>query len=380
MEKKNSKKTKNNKNGKQTFKKSLNKTKTKRKPIRIGFVINEMSREPDRSSTLRIGLTALNRGHEVFFISVGDLMYEDDEKIRAKACVPEQKKYSSVENLSKELKKIPNEKYKKMSVSDLDVLMLRYDPSLESAERDWARFIALDFGMFAIKHGVIVLNNPGGLSKSRNKLYLQHFPEDIRPKTIVTRDRGQIKEFFNNHEKVVLKPLFGSEGRNVFLVHDKEVPNVNQMIDAVSRDGYVIAQEYLVDSEKGDMRLFLMNGEPLMYKGQYAAVRRLQTNGDLRNNISAGGKSRKVRITKDVLRICDIVRPRLIQDGMFLVGLDIAGDKLLEINVFMPGALGSIEKINGIDFTEPIVNALERKVEYMKYYKRKFDNNEMATL
>ncbi|MBD3253169.1 glutathione synthase [Candidatus Pacearchaeota archaeon] len=346
----------------------------------IGFVVNNMFSEHPRSSTLKMGLTAFNRGHHIYFISVGDLSYDHDEKIRAKACCPAQKRYTSLDSFSRDLKDIPREGYRKIDVADLDVLMLRYDPSLEPPTRDWARFIALDFGMFAIKSGVIVLNNPGGLSKSRNKLYLQHFPEDIRPKTVITRDRNELKKFFDENQKVVLKPLFGSEGRNVFLVHEKEIPNVNQMIDAVSRDGYVIAQEYISSSEDGDIRLFVMNGEPLIHKGAYAAVKRVKTNGDLRNNIGAGGKAKKAKITKDVLRIVDIVRPRLVQDGMFLVGLDIAGDKLLEINVFMPGALNSVERITGVDFTEAIVDALERKVEYMTYYKRKFDNNEMATM
>ena len=80
------------------------------------------------------------------------------------------------------------------------------------------------------------------------------------------------------------------------------------------------------------------------------------------------------------LQIAEIVRPKLVQDGMFLVGLDIVGDKLMEINVFTPGGLGSAQKLEGVNFTEAVLDAIERKVEYMNFYRRKFDNREMATL
>ena len=155
---------------------------------------------------------------------------------------------------------------------------------------------------------------------------------------------------------------------------------MDQMFEAVSRDGYVIAQKYLSNVEKGDIRIFLMNGKPLMKDGKYAAFKRVNKGNDIRNNISVGGKPRKAIITEDMKRIMDIIRPRLVQDGMFLVGLDIVGDKLIEINVFCPGGFENVEKVTGINFAVPVVDALERKVQYRDYYKGKFDNNEMATL
>ena len=100
----------------------------------------------------------------------------------------------------------------------------------------------------------------------------------------------------------------------------------------------------------------------------------------MRSNIHAGGKLRQAEITGDHLKIAEIVRPKLVQDGMFLVGLDIVGDKLMEINVFSPGGLGSAQKFEGVNFTHAVLHAMERKVEYMKYYRRNFDNIEMATL
>jgi glutathione synthase len=152
------------------------------------------------------------------------------------------------------------------------------------------------------------------------------------------------------------------------------------MIDAVSRDGYVIAQEYLPAAEQGDTRLFIMNGQPLRYKGKYAAFRRVRSEGDMRSNIHAGGILAQAEVDATALRIAEIVRPKLVADGMFLVGLDIVGDKLMEINVFSPGGLGSAQKFEGVNFNFAVIRALERKVQYMSFYQRKFNNVDLATL
>ena len=137
---------------------------------------------------------------------------------------------------------------------------------------------------------VIVLNDPNGLAKAMNKMYFQLFPEEVRPATLITRDKEEIRTFAKEHgNNIVLKPLQGSGGSNVFLVRKDDMANLNQMVEAVSRDGYVIAQEYLPAAAEGDTRLFLMNGEPLRYKGKYAAFRRIRSGEDMRSNIHAGG-------------------------------------------------------------------------------------------
>lgn len=351
------------------------------KNIKIGVVVNGIDTlDIGESTILMTAVEAINRGHKVYFMGVGDLSYDRDEQISAIAAYANGKEYSNSEEYLKALKESYEEKPHNLSVSDLDVLMLRNDPSLEPPERSWAQSIMLDFGMLATQHGVIVLNSPGGLSKSRNKLYLQHFPKEIFPRTIITRNGDELRKFFDEEKKVVLKPLSGSEGRNVFLVHGKDASNMNQMFEAVSRDGYVIAQKYMPEVEKGDVRIFLMNGEPLMMDGQYAAFKRVKKGSDIRNNISQGGKPLKAKITDEMKDIIDIVKPRLIQDGMFLVGLDLLGNRLLEINVYCPGGFANIEKVTGINFAPMVVDALERKVDYKARYKGKFDNNQMATL
>jgi glutathione synthase len=152
------------------------------------------------------------------------------------------------------------------------------------------------------------------------------------------------------------------------------------MIDALTRDGYVIAQEYLEEAEQGDTRLFMMNGRPFKFKGHYAAFKRERQGDDIRSNVHAGGTIAQAKITERDLRIAEIVRPKLVADGMFLVGLDIVGDKLMEVNVFSPGGLGSAQTFEKVNFAQGVIGALERKVDYMESYKRRFSNVQMNTL
>jgi len=311
----------------------------------------------------------------------GDFSYGTDDKIHATARSVHKAKYKLSDTYLTDLKST-NARIEKITVDDLDVLMLRSDPSAEIGHRNWAQAAGIIFGRMAMRHGVIVLNDPDGLAKAMNKMYFQGFPEEVRPTTLITRDRAEIKAFAKDQEskKIIVKPLQGSGGQGVFMVDEHNLSNLNQMIDAVSRDGYVIAQEYLDAAVEGDIRLFVMNGTALRYKGKYAAFWRKRAGDDIRSNIHAGGTQAQAIITPKMLEIVEIVRPKLVQDGMFLVGLDIVGDKLMEINVFSPGGLGSAQQFEGVNFAHAVVHSLERKVQYMTYYRRNFDNVDLNTL
>ncbi len=347
--------------------------------MRIGFLVNDITTEKAGFTTTRLASEAVNQGHEIFLFGVGDLAYDSDEYIRARARTVSKKSYTSHETFFKEIQG-PKAVNERITVDDLDVLMLRNVPSDDFIKRPWASTTATEFGRIAMRHGVIVLNDPNGLAKASSKIYLQLFPEEVRPHTLITRDNNEIKAFGKEMGTIVLKPLQGSGGASVFLVRPDDLPNINQMIDAVSRDGYVIAQEYLPAAAEGDTRLFMMNGRPLMVKGKYAAFRRVRHGDDMRSNIHAGGKLAPAQVTEEALRIAEIVRPKLVQDGMFLIGLDVVGDKLMEINVFSPGGLGSIQKMTKVNFCRIVIDALDRKVHYGKFYGRNFRNVEMNTL
>ncbi len=343
--------------------------------MRIGFVVNTFESQEAGATTYRLAAECVNRGYETWLMSTGNFSYNDDNSIGAFARGVPPGNYTSEKLLAVFKSDAAINRW--ITVDDLDVLLLR---SVPFVQRAWAQGAGINFGRLAMRHGVIVLNDPNGLGKANNKLYLQTFPESVRPRTLVTRFTSRIEAFARKEGTIILKPLQGSGGAGVFIVRPTDVHNLEEIIHAVSRDGYVIAQEYLPAAAAGDTRLFLMNGVPLQCRGRYAAFRRIRTGDDIRSNIHAGGRLRRAKLDDTMLRLAEIVRPRLVEDGMFLVGLDIVGDKLMEINVFSPGGLGSAQKFEKVNFTAEVINALERKVQYMKFYRRNFANTELATL
>ena len=347
--------------------------------MRIAFFVNDVQTEKSGYTTTRLAYTATNRGHEVWFIGANDFAYDPDDMIRARARQVTPRKYKSLDSYLRVMQG-PTAIEERISVRDLDVLMLRSDPADDAVKRPWAQNVGILFGQFAVRQGVVVVNDPTTLANAMNKMYFQLFPEEVRPRTLITRDRTEIRHFAKEEGTVVIKPVQGSGGTGVFLVRPDDLPNLNQMIDSVSRDGYVIVQEYLKEAEQGDMRFFMMNGQPLRHRGRYAAFRRNRSGGDLRSNLHAGGKKAQAIVDDRALRIAEIVRPKLVADGMFLVGLDIVGDKLMEVNVFRPGGLGSAYEFEKVSFSGVVMDALERKVQYAQFYKRVFNNIDMATL
>ncbi|MGI8891948.1 MAG: glutathione synthetase [Bacteroidia bacterium] len=348
--------------------------------MRIGFIINDIQTEYSGYTTVKLAQTAHNKGHDAYLIGVGDLIYNPDGQMGGKAYRAPGEKYKTGESYLKALK---SEKaiVKNITSIDLDVLMLRNDPAAENENRGWARIAGVVFAQLAVENGVIVLNDPGSLSDAFNKMYFQHFPETIRPRTLITRDVKEIRKFFEEQKnKIILKPLQGSGGQGVFIVQEDDAVNLNQMVEAIGRDGYVIAQEYLPEAVEGDVRLFVMNGHALKRDGKYAAFRRKNEGKDIRSNVSRGGKVFPVKVDETMLQIVETVRPKLVKDGMFLVGLDIVGNKLMEINVFSPGGLNIGGDLYEVNFTEFVIENIEKKVRYKLNYNDKIDNKTLATL
>ncbi len=343
--------------------------------MKIGFVVNVMDSDASGATTYRLAAECVNRGHDAWILSTGTLAYNPDDTLGGHARTVPPGHYTS----DSFLQALRSSKAIQATVvlDECDVLFLRSNPA---AQHPWAQFAGVQFGRLAMRRGVLVLNDPNGLAKASNKLYLQTFPERVRPRTLVTRSRDRIRSFLEDEGVIIVKPLLGSGGSGVFILRREDRRNFDEIVGAVTRDGYLIAQEYLPAAAAGDTRMFLMNGLPLVQQGRYAAFRRIRTGDDLRSNIHAGGKLRRAEVDESMLRVAEEVRPRLIEDGMFLVGLDLAGDKLMEINVFSPGGLGSAQLFEKVDFAPVVVESLERKVESRRAEPGRFTNVELATL
>lgn len=349
--------------------------------MKIAFILDDVATEDDRYTSMKLAHTMHNSGHEVYLSDVRNLAYYPDGHMGVKVRRAPKKSYKTQQEYVADAKgdKAITEK---LMAPDLDVLLIRNDPSAAPANEPWAQLPGVVFGQVATQDGVIVLNDPFTLSDSVNKMYFQQFPEDVRPRALITRDAQEIKDFYkeNKEKGIVIKPLQGSGGKGVFMVNEESAPNLNSMIEADLRDGYIIAQEYIPEAAKGDIRLFMVNGEIFECDGKVAAIHRFNESGDARSNIAAGGSVKKAKITDRIREIAERVRPKLVKDGVFIVGLDIAGDKLLETNIFSPGGLTTASEIEEVNFAEGIMKAIERKVEYRKRYGQSISNKFLNTL
>lgn len=347
--------------------------------MKIGFVVNDVSTEASYYTTTRLALAATRAGHEVWLTGTGDFAYEPDGTLSVLARGGADKNYRSLDRYLEDVQRPVSEQ--QVAVNDFDVVMLRNDPADDAVDRPWAPTASVAFGQLIANTGVLVVNDPHTLANALSKAYFQHFPEAVRPRTLISRDEAMISDFIDEMGgRAVLKPLQGSGGSGVFLVDRKESPNLSQIIEAIGRDGYVVAQEYLPEAANGDVRILLMNGRPLTVNGQTAAFRRRNPSNDVRSNMSAGGDAEAVTLTEEMLHLVEVVRPKLVADGMFLVGLDIVGDKLMEINVFSPGGLGSCQRLYGEDFAPTVIADLERKMDVRAHYGDTLENARLATM
>jgi len=348
--------------------------------IRIGFVVNDVATEKENYTTIRLARKAAARGHDVAFIGIGDFIYDWRGTICAMATLAQKKRFKNDKNFLAHLQG-DNASRERIELEEYDILMMRSDPAEELDTRSWAPSSSLLFAQIAAAHGVIVLNDPKHLTDAVNKTYFQGFPEEIRPATTITREPAEIVAFLKAHDdKGVIKPLQGSGGQGVFIIDENNRQNLNQIMEAVIRDGYAIVQEYLPAASEGDLRMITLNGRPLQVDGQYACLHRFSQTEDHRSNISAGGGVELAKPDERAMKVAEIVGPKLIDDGMYLTGLDIAGDKMMEINVDTPGGLNYLEDLSEVNFSGAILDDLERKVRLQKQYGGTLSNRQLAAL
>lgn len=345
--------------------------------MKIGVLVNDVARETSSYTTVALLRAARRHAHRVFVIGTDDFVYEAGH-----VCAWAREAPDAGDSPEAFLASLRDSPRGRMMVDELDVLLLRNNPYDDLEERPWAAQAGLVFGDEAKRHGVLVLNDPAGLAHALNKLYLERFPAALRPASVVTRHPDDVRAFAAAHGTIIVKPLNGSGGRGVFIVRPEDDANFNQILEAVETQGYVVAQEYLPEAREGDVRLLLLNGRPLEKDGQIAAMGRVSAKGDLRNNVTAGATVKPVNVTTSMLELAELARPRLIEDGMFFVGLDIVGAdgraKVLEVNVFSPGGLVSASAFSGVDYAAAVIEDLERKIAHASH--AHFDNRLLACL
>lgn len=349
--------------------------------MKICFVLNQIKTESCGTSVI-ILKKAHERGHQVYVMEVSGFIFEKNSgiKLRCKK-IPSSNKEKNVQDF---WKKVQDDKltYQTVSAKEMDVVFLRNNPTEEASDRGWAQHCGIAFGRMIQQSGVLVLNDAFGMSHAFvDKLYFEELPAEIKPNSLITRSKEEILQFWEEQNKVmILKPLEGSGGQDVYKI-DEDKRNLNQILDTILKKGYVIAQEYLPDVVEGDMRVILMNGKILQQDGQHAIIHRVSKDkSEFRSNLSLGGIPKPGKLTPEIEHIVSVISPKIIQDGLFFIGLDIVKDKLIEINILSPGGIDHSHITGMTDFTDAVVEAIERKVKYKKENPGKLSNSVLATM
>jgi glutathione synthase len=274
------------------------------------------------------------------------------------------------ENIVSFYKKVVFEK-KISPLHAFDCLMIRKDPPINP--------LVLNF-LDAIKDEVVIINDVDGIRKANNKLYTTTFHDPnntFLPKTHVSGSKKFIKKTIeeSDQEKMILKPLDGSGGKGVIVLEKNARENINSLLDFYidqTGDNYVILQEFIEGIESGDVRVLMLNGQMI------GAYNRKPADGEIRANIQTGGTAHKYTLSESQKRVCKKIGNKLVADGLYFVGLDMIGDKILEVNVLNPGGITNINKLDKtklhrlvVDFIEDKVNEkVERRVELEYLLKR----------
>jgi glutathione synthase len=327
--------------------------------MKVAFLVNSVETEVDEYATTRLAKAAALMGHEVWYVGLGDLRVgEPDGEIGAHArpgiARDDDTRTAFVD-------RVKESSAKHIRMDKLDAVFLRNDSIEDLQDRSWASSLGTVFGQLLVAHGVTVVNDPTALMRAGTKVYLDEFPAEVRPRSLMTRNEEDVRNFISSVGRAIIKPLCGAKGRNVFMVDGQDEPNLNQMMEAVLEDGYIYAQGYVEGADEGDMRIFLLDGELIEVDGHISAFRRVPEGNDLRANISTGGRMQPGDVSEKQRAVVKAMRDKLVQDGMFFVGIDVIGDKVIEINTESPGGLQAIERLYGVDVCPVVIDALESR-------------------
>ena len=235
------------------------------------------------------------------------------------------------------------------NLSAFDAVLMRKDPPLNSEF-----FYATHLLQQAEREGARVFNRPSALREHPEKLSIMAFPQFIAP-TLVTKDAVEIRQFHDEHRDIILKPLDGMGGKGIFRVGPEGL-NLGSIIETLSDEGRhtLMVQRYLPEITLGDKRILLIAGQPVPF-----SLARIPQGTEIRGNLAAGGKGVAQPLSARDREIAETLGPLLHQRGLLLVGLDVIGDCLTEINVTSPTCFQEIHQQTGFDVAGCFMDALE---------------------
>ncbi|WP_013323066.1 glutathione synthase [Gloeothece verrucosa] len=234
------------------------------------------------------------------------------------------------------------------NLEEMDAVFMRKDPPV-TIQYLYATYILT----LIDENKTLVINSPRGLREANEKMYTLQFHQ-VMPETVVSLDKKIIRRFVEEKGAAVLKPLGGKAGEGILFLEPGD-RNFNSIIEVSTKQGQepVMVQDYLPAAKEGDKRIILLNGEPI------GAVNRVPTGAEFRGNMAVGGRVEKTEITPREQEICAVVGPKLREDGLYFVGLDVIGGYLTEVNVTSPTGVREIDRLNNVSLGKQVIQWLE---------------------
>jgi glutathione synthase len=312
--------------------------------MRFVFVMDPVSTViVDEDTSFALMIEAQNRGHRV------DHCLPSDVGLRGRRVVARVRPATMQRD---PVAPITLAEAEDIDLADVDAVFIRKDPPFTDA------YLWLTLVLDHLEGQTLVVNSPRGLREANEKLYAHHFPEVVPP-TIMTSHKDEILRFVTEvGGKAVLKPIDGHGGEGVFLLSEGD-NNLNALIEVVTRVGArnAIVQALIPEIyQEGDKRILLVDGELL------GVVGRIPSQGDIRSNVHVGGSAAPATLSDADRSIIETIAPRLLADGLFFVGLDVIGGKLIEVNVTSPTLIQQMSRLVGENLAAPVIDKLEEKV------------------
>jgi glutathione synthase len=235
-------------------------------------------------------------------------------------------------------------------LASFDVVLLRQDPPFDMG------YITTTHLLERVQPKTLVVNDPAHVRNAPEKLFVTEFA-GLTPPTLITRDRGAILRFREEHGDIIVKPLYGNGGAGVFRIAggDENLAALIEIFEGAFREPFVI-QRYLPEVRAGDKRIILVDGEPV------GAINRVPAVGEARSNMHVGGRAEPIELTVRDREICDAIGPTLKARGLLFVGIDVIGDWLTEINVTSPTGIREVKRFGGADIAALIWDAIEKRL------------------
>lgn len=310
--------------------------------LKMAFVMDPIgSINIEKDTTFVLMLEAEARGHEVWYLELKDLY------------VRHGKPFGNATRVSLRREKGNHYTLGETETAELggfDAVWMRKDPPF-NMDYIYSTYILSLIGGGRTK----VLNDPKGIRESNEKLYTLYFPEWI-PESIVSKDIPQLNRFLADvGGEMVVKPLDGHGGEGVFFVKEGD-RNANVILESITDFGrrYVLAQKFIERVSEGDKRIILLNGEPLG-----AVLRVPKPGGEFRCNFHSGGSPAKSALTDREQEICKTLGPRLREDGLYFVGIDVIGGYVTEINTTSPTGVQEINRLDGVKLEKDVIDFAE---------------------